>query len=104
MAYRPSVFVTAVRVRSISTSLEASTAAFATTAPEASLTTPEMVLCAHAVRGGHNKKPQRTITTNALRFVAQMRLIPGVLIGSPLLNAENGDSRSVARTGRSVEF
>jgi hypothetical protein len=48
MAYRPSREVVAVRDPSISAELAASTLTLGITAPEASLTWPEIVLCAQA--------------------------------------------------------
>src|SRR5260370_42296000 len=61
MAYRPSAFVMTVRTLSINTSLAACTVAPATTAPEVSFTTPDIVLWAEA-NAGHSKR-----TTSAAR-------------------------------------
>jgi hypothetical protein len=86
MAYRPSLLVLTVRVRSMSTSLLASTVALATTAPEESLTTPEMVLCADAKDGDrHGKaKEKKALATSLKQFVARLERVRSFFIQSPL--------------------
>src|SRR6266853_4561438 len=89
MAYRPSLLVLTPRVRSMSTSLAASTVALATTAPDESLTTPEIVLCADA-KDGNNRhgrvRKKKAVATNSAQLVARRERICGCFISFPSLN------------------
>src|SRR5688572_7921613 len=65
MRYRPWLSVTAVLEPAISAGLLASTVTPGSTAPEVSLTTPVMLLWAHAAAGSRNT---HTITNRAIRW------------------------------------
>jgi len=71
MEYRPSPLVVTVRDFSIRTSLVASTDAPATTAPLASLITPEIVLCAIAREGKPTRASDARRLLNRLPFIAE---------------------------------
>ena len=65
MRYSPWLSVTAVLEPAISAGLLASTVTPGSTAPEVSLTTPVMLLCAHAAAGSRN---MHTATSRAIRW------------------------------------
>src|SRR5215472_6819494 len=98
IAYRPSLLVITARVCSISTSLEASTVALATTAPEASLTTPEMVLCADTTDGQISSR-QPSETNLGLPVKARTRT-HSALIGLPSTEHKSGHESIPKPAGR----
>src|SRR5215469_4159270 len=83
MAYLPSPLVVAVRDRSISAGLAASTVTPAMIAPELSRTCPEIVLCAHAMDANRTKmaNPTTTCRTDPVRGICFPPFLLGVALG-----------------------
>src|SRR5262245_8755314 len=103
MVYTPAPSVTTVRVFSISAGLEASTVTPGSTAPEASLTTPEILACPCACEIVGTSTAQANTNATASRRMSDLlgcHIRPVIEMRAPSQIRKGALSRSVPVNGR----